>query len=48
VATPAADILGMLLLALPMVALYFAAVGVCLLADRRRAKRESAAYAAPA
>lgn len=38
-ATPAADILGMFLLALPMILLYFAAIGVCLLSDRRRARR---------
>lgn len=42
-ATPAADVMGMLLLAAPMVALYFAAVGVCFLGDRRRARRAVAA-----
>lgn len=42
-ATPAADILGMFVLALPMIVLYFTAVGVCILADRRRARRLEAA-----
>lgn len=42
--TPAADVIGMLLLALPMVALYFAAVGVCLWNDRRRSRRLAAAF----
>lgn len=37
--TPAADVVGMLLLAIPMIVLYFAAVGVCLLGDRRRLRR---------
>ncbi|NII68478.1 twin-arginine translocase subunit TatC [Microbacterium ulmi] len=37
-ATPAADVLSMFLLALPMVALYFAAIGVAFLHDRRRAR----------
>jgi len=37
--TPAADVMGMLLLAIPMIMLYFGAVGVCLLSDRRRARR---------
>jgi len=37
-ATPAADILAMLVLAVPMVALYFAAVGIALLHDRRAAR----------
>lgn len=38
VATPAADVISMLLLAIPMVGLYFAAAGVALLHDRRAAK----------
>lgn len=42
IATPATDILSMLLLAIPMVVLYFLAVGVALLNDRRRARREAA------
>ncbi|KAB1660220.1 twin-arginine translocase subunit TatC [Pseudoclavibacter chungangensis] len=39
VATPAADIVSMLLLMVPMLVLYFLAVGIALLNDRRRAKR---------
>ncbi len=42
IATPAADVLSMLLLAIPMVVLYFAAAGVALLHDRRVARRERA------
>jgi len=38
-ATPASDPITMLLLAVPMVALYFAAAGVCWLHDRRVAKQ---------
>jgi sec-independent protein translocase protein TatC len=38
-ATPAADVISMLLLAIPMLILYFASVGIALLVDRRRAKR---------
>lgn len=38
IATPAADVLSMFLLAIPMVALYFAAYGVAWLHDRRAAK----------
>ena len=34
-ATPSADVLSMFLLALPMIGLYFAAVGMSLLHDRR-------------
>lgn len=41
-ATPAADVLSMLLLMLPMIALYFIAGGVSLLNDRRRRKRDEA------
>lgn len=41
-ATPAADVISMLLLGAIMVVLYFAAVGVALLFDRRRGKRERA------
>ncbi|HWI32438.1 MAG TPA: twin-arginine translocase subunit TatC [Microbacterium sp.] len=40
IATPAADVVSMLMLAGIMIVLYFAAVGVALLFDRRRAKRE--------
>ena len=39
IATPAADVVSMFLLALPMVALYFAALAVALLHDRSAAKR---------
>lgn len=45
-ATPSADVLSMLLLMVPMLALYFAAVGICLLNDRRRAKRQAKVAAA--
>nr|WP_240183721.1 twin-arginine translocase subunit TatC [Leifsonia aquatica] len=38
IATPAADVLSMFLLAIPMVGLYFAAYGVAWLHDRRVAK----------
>jgi sec-independent protein translocase protein TatC len=39
IATPAADVASMLLLAAPMVVLYFGAVGVCFLHDRQVARR---------
>jgi sec-independent protein translocase protein TatC len=39
-ATPAADVVSMLMLAGIMIVLYFGAVGVALLFDRRRFKRE--------
>ena len=39
IATPAADVVSMFLLAIPMVLLYFAAVGVATIHDRRAAKR---------
>jgi sec-independent protein translocase protein TatC len=42
IATPAADVLSMLLLAAPMVVLYFGAAGVALLHDRRVARRDQA------
>lgn len=35
IATPAADVISMFLLAIPMIALYFAAVGIAVLHDRR-------------
>lgn len=41
-ATPSADIISMFLLAIPMLFLYFAAVGVALIFDRRRSKRDAA------
>jgi nucleoside-diphosphate-sugar epimerase len=40
IATPAADIVSMFVLAIPMVVLYFAAYGVAWLHDRRAAKRQ--------
>ncbi|KFF61037.1 preprotein translocase subunit TatC [Cryobacterium sp. MLB-32] len=39
IATPAADVVSMFMLAIPMVVLYFAAYGVAWLHDRRAAKR---------
>ena len=39
IATPAADVVSMFLLAIPMVVLYFAAYGIAYLHDRRIAKR---------
>lgn len=39
IATPAADVVSMFLLAVPMVVLYFAAYGIAWLHDRRVAKR---------
>ena len=41
-ATPAADVVSMLLLAGVLIVLFFAAAGVSLLFDRRRAKRDAA------
>jgi sec-independent protein translocase protein TatC len=43
IATPAADLLSMLLLAAPMVVLYFLAVGVAFLHDRAVARRQERA-----
>ncbi|MBO1750410.1 twin-arginine translocase subunit TatC [Actinotalea sp. BY-33] len=40
VATPTADAISLFALALPICALYFGAVGICALVDRRRARRE--------
>jgi len=45
IATPSADVLSMLLLAAPMVLLYFAAAGVAMLHDRRVAARQAAVLA---
>ncbi|MBN9606799.1 MAG: twin-arginine translocase subunit TatC [Actinomycetales bacterium] len=42
IATPAADLLSMVLLAIPMTALYFAAVGIALWHDRIAARRQEA------
>jgi sec-independent protein translocase protein TatC len=41
-ATPAADIMSMFLLAIPMVGLYFLAAGIATINDRRIAKRDAA------
>lgn len=46
VATPTADAISMFALGVPICGLYFAAVGVCLLVDRRRDRRAAAADAA--
>jgi sec-independent protein translocase protein TatC len=40
-ATPAADVVSMFLLAVPMVALYFMAAGITWINDRRRSKKEA-------
>jgi len=40
IATPAADIISMFLLAIPLVLLYFGAAGIAVLHDRRVAKRQ--------
>jgi sec-independent protein translocase protein TatC len=45
IATPAADVVSMFLLAIPMVALYFAAWGVSALHDRAVARRSDAVSA---
>lgn len=42
IATPAADVISMILLAIPMIVLYFAAVGVALLHDRGVERRAQA------
>jgi len=44
-ATPTGDAISMLTLAVPMTMLYFAAVGISALADRRNARRTAAALA---
>jgi sec-independent protein translocase protein TatC len=48
IATPAADIISMFLLAIPMVLLYLAAAGVAWIHDHRAAKREQLAGEATA
>jgi len=42
IATPAADVLSMFLLAIPMVILYYVAALIALVHDRRKAKRDAA------
>jgi sec-independent protein translocase protein TatC len=46
VATPTGDAISMLILALPITGLYFTAVGIAILHDRRAARRAAAAEAA--
>ncbi len=41
ISTPAADVLSMVLLMLPMIALYFGAAGIALLHDKRQAKKDA-------
>ncbi|PJJ74261.1 Sec-independent protein translocase TatC [Sediminihabitans luteus] len=48
VMTPTPDVLSMFLVALPVVALYFVAVGVCLLHDRRARRRAPVEHDVPA
>jgi len=48
IATPAADVVSMFLLAIPMVILYFASFGVAWVHDRRAARREAGLAAATA
>ena len=45
-ATPSADVISMLLLAAPLIALYFGSVGVAFLHDRRVDRRADAALTA--
>lgn len=45
ITTPAVDLMSMFLLAIPMIVLYFAAVGIALLHDRRVDKRQAAEFA---
>jgi sec-independent protein translocase protein TatC len=42
VATPSADIISMLLLAIPMLVLYFVAVAIAVIHDKRKARRDAA------
>jgi Sec-independent protein secretion pathway component TatC len=41
IATPAADVVSMVILAIPMVGLYFLAAGIAWLRDRRHAKKQA-------
>jgi sec-independent protein translocase protein TatC len=41
IATPSADVISMLLLAIPMVVLFFVAVVVALVHDKRKARRDA-------
>lgn len=47
IATPTPDALSMILLALPICALYFGALGICLLLDRRKDRRAAELAASP-
>jgi sec-independent protein translocase protein TatC len=47
IATPAADVFSMLLLAAPMVCLYFGAAGASMLHDRRLERRRAKEFALP-
>lgn len=42
VATPSADVISMMLLAIPMIVLYLVAVAIALLHDKRKARRDAA------
>lgn len=42
VATPSADVISMVLLAIPMLVLYFIAVGIAILHDKRKERRDAA------
>jgi len=41
IAAPGADAISMFMLAMPLLALFFLAIGICLINDKRRARRES-------
>ena len=41
VATPSADIISMILLAIPMIVLYFVAVAIAIVHDKRKARRDA-------
>ena len=45
IAAPGADALSMFMLAVPLLVLFFAAIGVCILNDRRRERRQAKAVA---
>jgi sec-independent protein translocase protein TatC len=47
IATPAADVVSMILLAAPMVILYFLALGVALIHDKRKARKQLRDIEAP-
>jgi sec-independent protein translocase protein TatC len=41
IAAPGADAISMFMLAVPLLALFFAAIGLCLLRDRSRERRQA-------